>query len=112
MLRLRPVSAPATHVIQPSFEFRSFWWNGVCVGFGRYWEAFDYDATTADREAALAIAGEAANRIGVPFLVVDVAQGEDGRWHVIEINDGQDSGYAAIDRRRMWRAILDAAPSA
>ena len=108
MLDLRPVAAPATHVIQPSFEFRTFWWRGQCVGFGPYWTAYDYAATDRERADATAIAGEAARRIDVPFLVVDVAQDRSGRWDVIEVNAGQDSGYAGVDRRQMWRRMIEA----
>lgn len=55
----------------------------------------------------LAFAGDCVARLGVPFLVVDVAQTEAGRWIVIECNDGQESGYAGVQPRALWRRILD-----
>jgi hypothetical protein len=105
---LRPVDDPDPERIPSAFEFRSFWWRGRLVGFGRYWwYGVDYVPTAAEREAALAIAGEAARRLAVPFLVVDVAQRRDGRWIVIECNDAQESGYAGVSPLSMWRAVLD-----
>lgn len=93
---LRKVGESSPSVLPTSFEFRSFWWRGECVGIGPYWTGVDYQLSPAERKAALAIAGEAARRIGVCFLVVDVAQTETGEWIVIECNDGQDSGYAGV----------------
>jgi len=43
----------------------------------------------------------------VPFLVVDVAQTEAGRWVVIECNDGQESGYAGVSPFGLWQKIVD-----
>ena len=96
-----------TYMMPRSFEFRSFWWHGHCVGYGRYWTAETYQATHVERDAMLAVAGEAASRLGVAFLVVDVAQTVEGQWIVIEVNDGQDAGYAGVPRRAMWQRIID-----
>ena len=71
-----PLMAVAGHVpgkVQPSVEYRSFWWYGVCVGWGRYWyQVAPYEC--ADADVGLAVAQRAAQRLNVPFLVVDVAQ--------------------------------------
>jgi hypothetical protein len=45
--------------------------------------------------------------VAVPFLVVDIAQAADGRWLVIECNDGQESGYAACTPIALWQRVLD-----
>lgn len=50
---------------------------------------------------------EAARRVAVPFLVVDLAQTIDGRWMVIECNDGQESGYAGVSPIGLWQRIVD-----
>jgi hypothetical protein len=52
------------------------------------------------------VAGEAARRLAIVFLVVDVAQAADGRWIVIECNDGQESGYAGISPLGIWQNVL------
>jgi hypothetical protein len=106
-VKLRPVVDTESDAIPSSFEFRTFWWEGECVGAGRYWfEAPEYRWTSQEKQEALSIAGEAAKRLAVPFLVVDVAQRTDGKWIVIECNDGQESGYAAVSPFSLWRNIL------
>jgi len=42
----------------------------------------------------------------VLVLVVDVAQSIDGRWIVIECNDGQESGYAGVSPIGLWQNII------
>jgi hypothetical protein len=91
-----------------SFEFRTFWWKGKLASAGRYWwEGTPYDWTESERTAALAVGEEAARRIAVPFLVVDLAQTRDRRWIVIECNDAQESGYAGVSPIGLWQKIVD-----
>lgn len=105
-VQLMPVEGEMPGVIKPSLEYRSFWWRGECVGWGRYWQLVPaYDCE--DAEAGLELAREAARRVNVPFLVVDFAKTRAGRWIVIECNDAQESGYAAIPPQVVWRNILD-----
>jgi hypothetical protein len=105
--RLRPVEDVALDRIPSSFEFRTFWWRGELVGFGRYWwEAKVYAATEAEKSAATALARKAVERIAVPFLVVDVAQDSAVNWLIIECNDGQESGYAGISPIAVWQNIV------
>ena len=56
--------------------------------------------------ADIAVAEDAATRLRVPFLVVDFARTLDGRWIVIECNDAQESGYAAVHPASLWRSVL------
>src|SRR5215471_3024331 len=75
---LEPVAGHVPGKVQPSLEYRSFWWHGDCVGWGRYW----YEVPAyycSDAEAGLAVARRAADRLQVPFLVVDFAKTRDGR---------------------------------
>jgi len=106
-LDLRRVGESSAQTLPTAFEFRSFWWKGQCVGIGPYWKSVDYALTAQERSAAIAVAGEAARRLDVTFLVVDVAQTAAGRWIVIECNDGQDSGYAGVAAMPMWRKIIE-----
>jgi len=104
---LRLVEDQHPERIPSSFEFRTFWWNGVLVGAGRYWwEGARYDWTGEEQASGLAVAGEAARRLNVPFLVVDIAQTADGRWIVIDCNDGQDSSYAGASPIGIWHRII------
>lgn len=90
------------------FEFRTFWWKGQLAGAGRYWwEGPAYDWNTAERGGGLAVAAEAAKRVDVPFLVVDIAQTNSGQWIVIECNDAQESGYAGVSPFALWQTIVE-----
>ncbi len=105
-VKLRSVWAPYADEIPPSYEFRTFWWKRQFVGAGRYWYlAPDYQWTEDEKHNALSVAGEVAKRVDVPFLVVDVAQTENGEWIAIECNDGQESGYAGLSPFVLWRNI-------
>lgn len=107
-VELQPVSGEVAGKILPSLEFRTFWWFGSCVGWGRYWyQVAPYEAP--DIQEGLALAQAAAERLGVPFLVVDIAKTLAGDWIVIECNDAQESGYVGIDPRRLWQRILECA---
>lgn len=107
-VELRSVSSTATEKISPSFEFRTFWWHGECVGAGAYWAEFaSYSWTGAEKLSGLKIAQEAALRLSLPFLVVDIAQTKGGRWIVIECNDAQESGYNGVAPIALWQKIVD-----
>jgi hypothetical protein len=74
------------------------------VGFGRYWwNEKSYEPTSKEKTEAIALATEAANRVDVPFLIVDT----DGDWIVIEYNDAQESGYAGVPPLVLWQNILE-----
>lgn len=104
---LRLVEDASPERIPSSYEFRTFWWNKRCVGAGRYWwQGKPYDWTATERAAALQLGQIVADRLNVPFLVVDLAMTASGQWIVIECNDGQESGYAGVSPLAMWSAIL------
>ena len=65
------------------------------------------DVTRIGRQDALALASEAARRVNVPCLVVDLAQDVAGGWLVIECNDAQESGYAGVSAIGLWQKIVD-----
>jgi hypothetical protein len=106
---LRPVERSGHgNRLQRSFEFRTFWWRGQLVGAGPYWtDCPRYEWNARERLEALSLAGEAARRIDVGFLCVDVAQTEEGQWIVIEVNDGQRSGYAGVPPISLWRRVIE-----
>lgn len=105
-VELRPIGEAHHEQIPASFEFRTFWWRGELVGAGRYWIDKHYQWTAQEQEDALDVARTTVQRLNVPFLVVDVAQGVDGRWILIECNDAQESGYADISPFNLWKNIL------
>lgn len=107
-IKLRKVEAKQTEKISPSFEFRTFWWKGKLVGAGSYWKDFgNYNWNESEKIQALLIAKQAVDRLNLPFIVIDVAQTEEGNWIVIECNDGQESGYANISPISLWQNIIE-----
>ncbi len=106
-IKLRPVPSSPSELIPASFEFRTFWWYGECVGFGPYWAAIaNYSWTDQEEQSAIRIAQAAAHRLQLPFLVIDVAQTIQGDWIVIECNDGQESSYAGVAPVALWQNIM------
>ncbi|MBX9692665.1 MAG: ATP-grasp domain-containing protein, partial [Cyanobacteria bacterium] len=75
--------------------------------FGQYWAEAKYEDSSLEAEEAIKVASEAAARVDVPFLVVDVGQTQQGNWIVIECNDGQESGYAGVSRMAVWQKIIE-----
>jgi hypothetical protein len=91
-----------------SFEFRFFYWKQQLVSVGRYWyESLSYKLSGHDYVQAVELAGLVAKRLSVWFLVVDLAKTAEGNWIVIEVNDGQESGYAGNNARLLWENILN-----
>ncbi len=95
--------------VPPSVEYRSFWWNGQCVGWGPYWyQVAPY--LCEDIDVGLAMARHAAQCVSVPFLVIDFAQTAQGSWIVIECNDAQESGYAGAAPVALWQKMVSLFP--
>ncbi len=102
---LLPTEGVVPAQVSPSVEFRTFWWCGVCVGWGQYWyQVPPYHA--ADIQSGLDLAHEAVKRLNVPFVVIDIAKTSDGGWIIIECNDAQESGYTGVAPKRLWERIL------
>lgn len=89
-----------------SFEFRTFWWKNACVSIGNYWTSESYRLNDLDRGKILALGNTVCNKLNVTFLVIDVAKTASGDWIVIEVNDGQDAGYAGNNPFFLWNNIL------
>lgn len=107
---LRPVTMTADMggKIPASFEFRTFWWKGQLAGAGPYFQEFArYRWTAAEEAEALAVAAEAARRLALPFVVIDLAQTLAGEWILIEVNDAQESGYTGVQALSLWQRIVE-----
>lgn len=94
-------------------EFRFFVYHGVVLSGGFYWHAFEDDVLA--QGGKIPSCYEVPKRFlfsaidlvkdKVPFVVIDVAQGADGRWWVIELNDGQQSGLSANKPEVLFPAL-------
>ena len=92
-----------------SREFRVFLYRGEVVAHGFYWPLFDHPMTQlspVEEETLLSVAREAARRLRVGYVSVDVAQQEDDRWIVIETGDPQFSGLSFIDPALLVARLL------
>lgn len=80
-------------------EWRIFYWKGRYLAHGFYWGILDdHDAIPCLEPDflthGLPMAQQVATIIAdnASFFAIDVAKTEDGRWLVVEVNDGQQSG--------------------
>lgn len=91
-------------------EWRTFWYKDRMVDAGFYWSIMDdVDEDGQLPPAAESIARQAAEILSqhTNFFVVDVAEGQDGKWWVVEVNDGQMSGLSTIPPRRFYQNLRD-----
>ena len=91
-----------------SREYRVFLAREQVLAAGFYWEEYadTWRFSPADEQAVLGMAHEAARRLRVPFLTVDVAQVESGAWLVIEVGDAQFAGLSQVPPLRLWSGLL------
>lgn len=91
-----------------SFEFRVFVWRGRIAGYGHYWcLAGRYSVGEKDKKQIYELVNKASKYIDSIFFSVDVAKSQAGEWIIIEINDGQESGYQGTDRYKLWTRIIE-----
>jgi hypothetical protein len=88
-------------------EYRAFLYRDRVLGFGYYWEGDDpLRSLESDEERQmLALAQEAARRVAVPFVTVDLGQLESGEWVVIEVGDAQFAGAGQTPLLPLWNTI-------
>jgi hypothetical protein len=86
-------------------EWRFFYYKDECVAVGYYWsQASNLPDISTLSSDAFVTAQKAASLVKdkINFFVVDVAEGEDGIWRVIELNDGQMSGLSEINPEQLY----------
>jgi hypothetical protein len=93
-------------------EFRVFRYREALLDHGYYWEADEPQSTLTGPEerAVLALASEAALRLAVPFVAIDIAQLVDYSWTVVEASDAQFAAPCQIPLLRLWNRIRAIAP--
>lgn len=92
-------------------EYRVFLFNGKPVSMAYYWDSEDEFGKLSPKEESevLRLAGEAARRLGVTYVAIDVGQDESGRWWVIETADGQFAGISPDRVVSHWRTLWELA---
>jgi hypothetical protein len=92
-------------------EFRVFIYHEKILGYGYYWDGEDplMALTSEEEKNILLLAKEAAKRLKIPFIAVDVGQLIDGIWTIIEVNDGQFAGTGQMDLLPFWDKLIKVA---
>ncbi len=90
-------------------EFRVFVLDGEVVSYGYYWPGDDpLSALNSSETAAVtALAREAARRLQVPYLAVDIGQLENGNWIIIEVGDAQFAGLSCNEPLALWNRLVN-----
>lgn len=88
-------------------EFRVFLCRGAVLGMGYYWQGDDplQHLNPVERSAVENLAREAAARLAVPLVAIDIGQTNQGQWIVIETGDPQFSGTSRIPLLELWHHI-------
>lgn len=88
-------------------EFRTFFLHNKPMITTKYWQndiAYP-DGIESPPEDWLSTIGE---KLISPFVALDIAQTEDGKWYVIEVNDGGSAGYPEhLDSKEFYRLLFD-----
>lgn len=99
-------------------EHRFFIYKGEIVGSGFYWsEHFDVLKTQHPGRVLGSphawVKENVCHRLSdrVPFVVADVAEHQDGRWRLVELNDGQMSGLSCVDAELLYGRLFEAISS-
>ncbi len=90
-------------------EYRFFYLDGEPICGAYYWseheEDFETQAHAGIGEIPSAFLEDIGSRLKARFTVVDVAQHQDGRWRVVELNDGQMSGTSCISPHLLYAQL-------
>jgi hypothetical protein len=91
-----------------SREFRAFVLRGAVIALGFYWPGGSTLSALDDHEraAVVRVAETAAERLETPYVAVDVAQAENGRWWVIDVADAQFAGTWCVSRYGLWNELV------
>jgi hypothetical protein len=88
-------------------EWRFFFLGNHLLDFGYYWSSYKNISKTECPETVFSKAMEVAKIVKewVNFFVIDVAETEDGKAIMIEMNDGQMSGLSEIEPENFYRNL-------
>lgn len=101
----------STNGLPISNEWRVFSLNGNIVDCGWYWSDHPELAGTIDKQLEMgppfSFIQNIADRLKdkIPFACFDVAKRKDGRWRLVELNDGQMSGISCIDPLNFYQRL-------
>ena len=78
------------------------------MSLGYYWLGDDPLAALSHAEAksVRALAIEAAHRLQVPYVAIDIGQLENEEWIVIEAGDAQFAGLSCNEPLTLWHHLI------
>jgi hypothetical protein len=97
-------------------EFRLFVYKGEVLTGGFYWSSWGDTCREADpkweaprwEEIPWGFLNLVLMKIQAPFYVVDIAQDDNERWWVVDVNDGQMSGLSGNDPKTLYFHLFNA----
>jgi hypothetical protein len=96
-----------------SHEWRFFILDQKILAAGYYWASEPETDTSSQYDSYPWDAGQLVQEVikrvkdKIRFYVVDVAETADGKWIVIELNDGQQSGLSMINPNQFYRTLYE-----
>lgn len=90
-------------------EFRCFMYNQKVLKYGYYWDGKDdlNKLSKEEQQQVLSLAVLASERLGVPYVAIDIGQLESCEWIVIETADAQFAGLCQIPPLELWNKLKD-----
>jgi len=88
-------------------EYRCFVYRGEILSYGFYWLYVTLfpPLSSEEEQTMCALVVEAARRLDVPFVSLDVAQQQDGTFIIVEPGDPQFSGPSTMPLAPLWRRL-------
>jgi hypothetical protein len=92
-----------------SREYRIFLYHQNIQALGYYWDEHpdSWGVSSIEEQVISDLAREAAQRLGVPFIAVDIGQLDIGAWIVIEVADAQFAGLSRVSGLKLWSKLKD-----
>ncbi len=88
-------------------EFRTFFLNQEPLVTSMYWDN-DIPYPEGIESPPQAWLEEIGKKMKSPFVALDIAQAEDGKWWVIEVNDGGTAGYPdSLDSKEFYSLLYN-----
>lgn len=108
LLKLKTIASDSK-AFPISREYRAFVYQGKILSYGFYWDEYNESTSlqTNEKDEFILLIKEAAQRVDVPFLAVDVAQLETGEWKLIEVGDAQFCGLSKVPVLELWSKLKD-----
>jgi ATP-grasp domain, R2K clade family 3 len=84
--------------------FRVFVCDRTILTYGYVWATDDplKWLTVADEESIFGVVLPAAERLGVPFVAIEVGQQANGDWAILDVGDAQFASFAQMPMMHFW----------